>query len=265
MKAAPSGVDEIEFEYLPQVVEGVHPVVEDGHPVATDDLLATGSNQTCHHVDLTSIVSVSGPDVIDQLYVAIGDQVGKGDVLAVSTAGIRKKELLSPVDGIVSAVTETAVLKIESGIDQEVRSPFAGKIRLEGQKIKVVFPGLSLMADWGSGEPFAGPVCLAQPGDEDVFCFQMNDCGSIVICPQLISRAAFYKAMSLGVGGLVVIAAPADVELQFSKVSASRSTPLGVLAIDPSREEVVAFLKDNAGVQAYLDPKEKKLVLAHKT
>ncbi len=142
-----------------------------------------------------------------------GDRVKEGEVIARyrTLFGLINKEVVSPTNGVVEDVSMTTGRIIIRGDPKpvELTAYVAGKVAkvLPGEGVIVETRGAFVQGIFGVGGETNGEIRVLVHSPSDVLDVNMldDDCrGKIVIGGSLITKEALERAISLGVGGIVV-------------------------------------------------------------
>ena len=142
-----------------------------------------------------------------------GDRVKEGEVIARyrTLFGLINKEVVSPTNGVIEDVSMTTGRIIIRGDPKpvELTAYVAGRVAkvLPGEGVIVETRGAFVQGIFGVGGETNGEIRVLVHSPSDVLDVNMldDDCrGKIVIGGSLITKEALERAISLGVGGIVV-------------------------------------------------------------
>jgi hypothetical protein len=157
--------------------------------------------------DLSQILGVSPKKARKYLLCSLGTKIHPDQVLAEKKGLFRSKVFKSPVNGVLEALTEKGVLKIQmTGEKIDVPSPVKGKVeKITPSLLMIKFPAMVLKGSKGFGEGRWGIMRLVGEKKKRVEIGDLGreDKGKILIIAGEISQALFHKAEALGVVGLV--------------------------------------------------------------
>lgn len=188
--------------------EGTKLGCKKGDLVNEDEVLVqTAPKGEVKEYDLSQILGVSPKKVKKYLACSLGAKIHPDQILAEKKAFFRSVIFKSPVNGVLEALTEKGVLKIQmTGEKIDIPSPVKGKVeKITPSLLMIKFPALVLKGSKSFGEERWGTLRLvgekkkrAEIGD-----LGREDKGKIIVVAGEISQALFHKAEALGVVGLV--------------------------------------------------------------
>jgi len=189
-------------------------VVEKGQEVSPDTVVArTELPGNVQMVNVAGTLNIEPADVSECMLKKGGDSVAKGELMAKSKGvfGLFKTSLKSPSDGTVesiSSITGQVVLReapIPVEVDAYIESLVTEIIPDEGVEIEA--HGAFIQGIFGIGGERQGAikVMVSDPSQELGADLITEDCrGKILVGGSFLSLAAFKKAMSVEVGGIIV-------------------------------------------------------------
>jgi hypothetical protein len=150
---------------------------------------------------LAKELGVPPKKVANYLQKALGQKVKKGEVIAFKKGLLGKKEILSPVTGVLDSLTDQGVLKVKVNQAKKAkRAPAKTTAAPKGQKIK---------GQWGKGQQVRGKLnCFS----EKITVLDLNDDyqGQILALAEVISQGLWHKAKCLGAAGIICGRLPDD-------------------------------------------------------
>lgn len=189
-------------------------VVREGDRVKSSQVVArTKLPGAVHPVNCCSQLGIPPEDIERALVVKPGEQVKKGEVIAVASSffGIFKSRCESPVDGVLesaSPVTGQVMLR-EPPIPVEITAYIDGKVSQvypqEGVEVETV--GVFVQGIFGIGGERFGTVRFISPSPDHLVDESgiPSDCeGQILVGGRRITREAFQKAIERGAVAVVV-------------------------------------------------------------
>jgi len=156
---------------------------------------------TIKEYPLAQQLGVSSKTVIKYLKKALGQKIKKGEVVAEKKGFIGKKEVFSPIDGILDSITKKGCLRIKTtlpaGVSKKRLSPSLPK---KSKRIK---------GDWGRGDQVIGKLYCLKKSTQ--FLDFHQDCqGQILALFDVVSYGFWHKARSLGAVGIICGGLPDD-------------------------------------------------------
>jgi hypothetical protein len=206
-------------------------VVRIGQKVSPSEVVAEASISRKHViVDLAEKLQLPNEKLESFVRVKRGQKVAKGDLLAESK-GIFGREVLSPVDGRVTAQGGGKLVLEIGRANLEIRAGLAGTVTeiIEDFGVVIRASGAVVQGVWGNGKMDAGvlfsliekPDDLLEPSRLDV-----SLRGSVLLAGHVAEAAALKNAAELPVRGLVLSSmSPALIPL-------ARQAPYPILLLD---------------------------------
>lgn len=242
---------------LPEYVSG-EVLVTTGTRIALRDVVARGAAPAPYVLlDAAQYFDLRDPDkMFDLLDVRIGEQVGKGDVLA-GRSGRRGKRLTSPVDGQVVEITQgwivlqeyVPAIELEAGVNGTVIS-----VR-KGRGVIAEAYGAVLQGVWGNNRRTIGTIRF-EPSDGienvRVDVMENNYRGVVMVTRRPLKPSTFDAIDERGFSGVI---APSMEPDMIGLALQSTSTILLTEGFGEQRmsNAVVQFLEEMEGRQAMLD------------
>lgn len=193
-------------------------------------------------LNLALLLKISPQRVIKFLSVPLGQKVKKGDVIAVKkgTLGLRTRKIVSPVSGVLEKLeANTGKLTIKkTDLDQKV---VASDVSPKGKTIKGIL---------GFGEA-EGELIFKKEVDMGDLDKSIKD--KIILCPEISSIGAFFKASALGARGLTVGMMSKDFFDKLEEATKGRSR-MALLVIDTkeTKKELFGKIKKLVGKEIAL-------------
>lgn len=156
-------------------------------------------------IDLPKLIGVKGQKAADSLVKSLGEEVKKGELIAQKKGIFGVREAYAPFAGKLESLSEAGFLRIVFSQEEEIKSPFGGRvIRASKEQVVIEFPAWRLNGTWGIGEKQAGVLELVQDKEDEAL-FKMNAdvAETILMVRKGISKSFWFKALSLGVWGVV--------------------------------------------------------------
>lgn len=248
-------------------------VVKQGDEVTIGQVLAKKDNTPDEAINLAEKLKVPAHTLPKMLTKKPGDEVKKGDALAVKRGflGLSNMQILSKIDGtVVRFEREEGILVIrlknpkdydvkrpQSETGTEILSPIEGKVSLcNNEKIVIKTEKNIIPAKNGTGETATGELYELHNSNEDQKSqYQLNSkaIGKIIACVTL-TREQLMKALGIGVMGIILQEIAKDDLDLFS--SRDKKTPLLVLG----KEEFGTLLKKSKK-QIFVNGREKVVLL----
>lgn len=193
-------------------------------------------------LNLALLLEIGPKRVIKFLSVPLGQKVKKGEVIAVKKGalGLRVKKVLSPVNGVLEKLEEnTGRLTIRrTDLDQETPTSDAS---LKGRVIKGVL---------GFGKA-KGELVFKKEVTMESLNEGVRD--KIILCLEISSVGAFFKASALGAQGLIVQVMSEDFFDKLEEATKGRSS-MALLVIDS--KESFEKIKKLVGKKIVIKDKE---------
>lgn len=156
-------------------------------------------------IDLPKLIGVKGQKAVGCLVKSLGEEVKKGELIAQKKGVFGVREAYAPFDGKLESLSETGFLRIVFSQEKKIKSLFGGRvIQASKEQLVIKFPAWRLNGTWGIGEKQAGVLELVQDKEEEAL-FKMNAgvAETILMVRKGISKSFWFKALSLGVRGVV--------------------------------------------------------------
>jgi hypothetical protein len=189
-------------------------VVEAGASVEPDDIVArTHLPGSVQMVNVGNLLNIDPSDVEAVMQKPVGSQFAKGEMLAETKGifGLFKSNVLAPIDCTlesISSITGQVVLRdapIPVEIDAYIRGSVAEVYPEEGVAIET--EAVFIQGIFGIGGESRGELVVLTAGREDELTADMikpEHAGKVLVGGSFISLAAYKKALSLKVAGVVV-------------------------------------------------------------
>ncbi|MFC1790449.1 hypothetical protein ACFLZP_03135 [Patescibacteria group bacterium] len=247
--------------------------VKVGERVKESQVVATETKYRVKKINLASKLQVKGKKVLSFLEKELGDLVSKGELLARRKNLWGKREVFAPISGRLDSVTEKGFLKIKKQITKEILSPFSAKVsKVKKRKISFAIPGWQIKGSWGMGKAVKGPLklVLSGKGKEELLKLECQDQGKIVFLKGELSRAWWFKALSVGVAGVICRQLSKDglrkrlLEEEKKSQQENQEWTFPSLVILDGKEiedKTWEFLKKKVGCEAFLEGSESSLVV----
>ncbi|HUW21707.1 MAG TPA: hypothetical protein VMW41_03470 [Candidatus Bathyarchaeia archaeon] len=180
--------------------------VKKDQSVSEDEIIAKIDEVAKEKVDLARVFGIKGKKCLNLLVKKLGEDVNKGELIAQKKSIFGSKKVYSPIKGKLESLSEDGQLQIVFSSGKEITTDFAGKINKSTDKeIIISFEALEAIGIWGIGNRISGQLKLieADLGKEDVFSIKTDALERILLIKGKISRAFWFKALSLGASGVV--------------------------------------------------------------
>ncbi|NQV14078.1 hypothetical protein HQ531_01370 [bacterium] len=189
-------------------------VVKENDSVNPEDIVArTHLPGSVQMVNVGNILNIDPADVKDVMTVEIGAQIPEGAMIAETKGlfGLFKSNCCTPVDcrlESISSITGQVVLRespIPVEVDAYVRGKVAKVIPEEGVVIQTY--AVFIQGIFGIGGESRGELVVLSANREEELTAEMikpEHAGKVIVGGSFISLAAYKKALSLNVAGVVV-------------------------------------------------------------
>lgn len=180
--------------------------VSEGDKIGAGEELAVIVQRDEQEIDLAELTGRKGRKTLDCLVKQIGDSVEKGELLACKKSLMDRKEIFSPLNGVIESVSENGLIKISSSSETRVKSEFAGEIKsVKDDKIEIKTEVIKLSGKWGKGGRSAGKLHIIEADNdkEAFFKLEKNVAGKILFSFIPVNHAFWFKALSLGAAGVI--------------------------------------------------------------
>lgn len=172
-------------------------------------------------------LGVAPNELSDYLVMEKGARVEAGAVLAARKRVLGGRQVTSPVDGIFFDVINGRIAIQPTSDWLELRAAVAGRIvsYVSNRGVMIETSGSLVQAAWGSGKEGVGPLKIMANSATAILTpehLNLDVTGQILAIGVLNDPDLFYKAEDLGVRGLIVGSATAEV----CRASKSASMPL---------------------------------------
>jgi hypothetical protein len=189
-------------------------LVKVGDEVRPEKIVGIGKKSAGFRtVDATSVLGVQAKDLKNHLNKTVGSYINKGEVIAQrsSLMGIQKKELKSPVDGILRHINDqTGVLTLEYRPEEmRVVSGVKGTVtEIDPQKNEITISTnvLEVHGSLGIGKRREGSIHVVGQPDLPLSEKQIDPTweNKIVVGGSLLTKQVLYHCVALKVQGIVV-------------------------------------------------------------
>lgn len=206
-------------------------LVRVGQKVSPSDVIAETSISRKHViVDLAEQLQLPAAKLEAHLKVKRGQKVAKGDMLA-EVGGVFGREVLSPVDGRVSALGGGKLVMETSRAAIEITAGLVGTITevIEERGAVIRASGAVVQGVWGNGKMDAGVLLNLLEKPDDVLSPSRLDVslrGSVILAGHVAEVNALKNAAELPVRGLVLSS------MSPTLISVARQMPYPILLID---------------------------------
>lgn len=165
-----------------------------------------------HVLNGANLIKCDREDVVDFLVKEEGDSIKENEVLLAYRAffGLIKKDITSPVDGIVESVSTTT----GQIIIREPQKPLQLDAYVPG-KIKEIFPSEGVMIEtqaalvqgiFGFGGEAHGNLKIVVKSPEDIFtedCISVENKGQVAVGGSMVTLEALNKGVEIGLSGII--------------------------------------------------------------
>ncbi|OGY23150.1 MAG: hypothetical protein A2172_02105 [Candidatus Woykebacteria bacterium RBG_13_40_15] len=246
------------------------PAVKIGQPVSEADVIAhceISSGQRL--VKIAHALGVGSRDVKKYLTRKIGDSIYQGEIIAKRRLnfGLTKKEIKSPVDGVITEIDKRGDLIVKF-LPRPIRLVAAGSGVVEKIEENQIF--LSVVATKINGFISVGGEheglisIIANPQDFVLpVAIKADYKDKIIVGGALFERSALEKAVALGVKGIIT---GGMNQKDFSALNTDEDVGLAVLVTEgfgksPMGRDIWDFLKSKDGRPAFILGKEKSIII----
>ena len=250
--------------YSLSLPSGVKVDVKKGRTIQSGDVIASGEKKAVvQEYNLASLLNVSPRKVLGCLTKKLGEKVSLNELIAQKKALLEKrtKKFFSPQAGVLSSLTQEGKLRLEkAGVKIEIKAPFAAKVTAVSEKgFSLSFPAWELKGCWGRGGQEIGRlVVLKEKEIVDIFDLVAETKGQIVAFWGSFTSGFWYKAISLGLKGLVA-GQLNDKDLQ-SEVK-KEDLPLVVMSEKKIDEQIWQRLQKNQGKTVLIEGETQRLLI----
>ena len=245
------------------------PAVKEGQSVSAEDVIAhceVSAGQRL--IKIAHALGVPGKDVVWYLTRKIGERIYQGEVVArkKSLLGLKKTEVKSPVDGLITDIDSRGdlILKFLPTPVRLVAGARGKVVKLEEHKIAIETLATKFSGFVAVGKEREGMISVISGAKDFILPATIRgDCtGKILVGGALLDRSALEKAITLGVRGIITGG------MHHRDFEALGSGDVGVdlmitegFGICPMGKEAWEFFKKNEGKNAFIFGKENKLIL----
>jgi hypothetical protein len=235
-------------------------LVKKGQLIDEGESIAKVSEKSEEKIDLVNVLGVKGEKAAAFLKKKLGEGVLRGEVLAQRKKIFGSRKVCSSISGEVASIDAGGLLTVCSFEEKEEHSDFAGRVvEAVGGKVVVEFPALSWKGDWGRGGRIVGvlrPVST-ESLKEGLFELDGDFSDKILVVGGRASRAFWFKALALGVAGVIVDSVSQKFLTQEKKVLASLVVVGGQVGNEGAQK---AFLK-HKGKKVLVEGRKKELII----
>lgn len=213
-------------------------------------------------IDLAKDLKVKPKMVIKHLKVKLGDKVSQGDLIAFKKGILgKKKEVLSPVDGILERLEEATgrlAIKIKSAasdIKKDVKSVKSKALKKDkkpsgSKKAKHQFQGV-----FGFGYGEGKLLYLKDSLDLGDLKEKYQD--NVIACLEIKGKGVIFKAAALGIKGLVVGLGDKDMSTDVAECVEDFEFGFLVLSYDSKLD----YTKEFKGKNVICNGDDKELIV----
>lgn len=183
--------------------------LKEGDTVAFGQVLTREDSSTHVALSLGKLLHISPKDAPSVVKKKEGEQVERGEILAVKKGLFGSKAIKAPIDGRVVRVDMgegSLVLSPMETDEAVVVSPVAGHVgRITDEQISISFDGTIIFAKQGIGSMRKGQLYVFGREGEDVSLSAITDrlAGSVVLSGYM-PRQVLEKAYGIGVSSVIV-------------------------------------------------------------
>ena len=265
--------EETTFEFPIELGAQALLLVKKGQLLSEGEVVGKIKRVTEKEIDLSESLLVKGKQAFKYLTKALGEEVEQGDLIAEKKSFLVTKKVFSPLAGKLDSLTEEGILKICQFFEEEIKTDFSGKvIFVSPEKINLETRALKISGSWGVGKRSCGflKVLSASLGKEDVFQIQDDILGKILVVSGKISKAFWFKALSLGAVGVLVGDLDKEELKKFSLeqptvqngVTEDHFPPLVVIGKSEIDQEILEKLKKLEGKKTLIDGEKAQVIIS---
>lgn len=160
-------------------------------------------------VDIAGPLGIAASHVADALQVTAGQQVTKGEVLAIGRRSLRRRSILAPCNGVVQGMVAGCVLLRQADAERTVFADLEARVSAVSATgdVTLRFTGTRLWGAWGCGAEIRGPLVMATSEADEELRWQhvgRHLRGVVLVGGWLRDGRAVQRAQQFGLAGLLV-------------------------------------------------------------
>jgi len=192
-------------------------VAQVGQEVTPAQVMARAPLETTFHiVPVSDELDVAPAELNDHLQVEMGMMLEMGTVLAEKKRLLGRKQVLSPVDGVLFDIVNGRIIIQQTADWLELRAMVAGRVvnYMTNRGVIIETSGGLIQGVWGSGKENYGKLhMLSRTPDAPMTIDQLtaDTTGTIVIVGRLDQLDVLQKAEDTGIRGLIAGSMPASL------------------------------------------------------
>lgn len=235
-------------------------VKKDDHLKRGDVIAIHEETRKTQDIDLAKAMKISGDKILKTLQKSIGQEVKKGEILAVYKKTLGNTiEAICPFDGVIESITDDGILRIAYEKEKtEISVPVDAKVEdITSDKVTVSFPAMEIKGKEGRGARRLGLLSGIDKDMADVLDLSCDHQGKILAVRGGFSRGFLFKALSLGVLGLV---AGEVMEEAVAELIGGEDIPM-VFWEGKIDDSVWKALTDFQGKEVLVEGEEKRILM----
>jgi hypothetical protein len=250
------------------------PTVKVGQKVAETEIIAHCEVSAGRRlIKIAHTLGVSGKEIHKYLTRKIGDNIYEGEIIARKRGlvGIGKKEIKSPVDGLISEVDSRGDLILKF-LPKPVRllAGAAGQVKeVTDSKVSISTVATKIHGFVSAGKLREGLVSMIGSPKEFIIpsAIKPDAAGKIIVGGALLEKSALEKAVTLGVEGVITggmnyrdfenFGLGGDIGITVMVTEGFGTAPMG--------EDIWQLLKSKQGRLAFISGEENALIIPEET
>jgi len=209
-----SQFETVEFIYPVRFNPSLTPTVQKDQKIHADTVIAEGQLKSEQEIDLASKLDLK--DVTEFVEVEVGDSLAENQLIAARKTFRTHKEVLSPIAGVVSDLSETHITIQTSTGSQQITTPLTGKVQdIESGKISIITSCDRIVGTSSYGHAGYGPIHI--PDINDDVDTRLNWLGyaaasSVLTISKPLTPDVWYKAATLNVSCILCTQLPTNFD-----------------------------------------------------
>jgi hypothetical protein len=206
MTAQKLTLEKTSFEFPISLPSQSLAVVKKGESVVENQVIARIKKEEEKKINLVKALKVKRKKAVEVLAKKLGEEVKAGELVAQRKTLLASEKVESPIEGSLDSLSEEGILTIKSLFESEIRTEFGGEVfKVSKEEIIIRFPALKVNGYWGIGGRASGWLRIISQDSKngDIFGIQAEILGGILLTGSEMTKAFWFKALSLGAAGIV--------------------------------------------------------------